>query len=631
MDDFDALVADYLEGRLDEAGIERLSERVRGDDALRARFLEMAGIEGLLRAELAPSDLHDELVRRITLCLVGRDQEERTAERVLERIQDRAGSGAPAGPELPADASRTTSRTRSRRRLAAYPGADPSPVWGIAAVAAALLIAVLLFLAHTGAPRDHASQAPQVARGPEPAPTESARPPDPVPPSAGPVRAPDAGRDTRPPEPAVPAATAPETPPAPVAPKVDRPTMVSVPETSPPVAPSTPTPAPDRTTTVPRTAVVPARDMTTAVARLESLSGEVKVTGSSGAATGKAGLALSGGQGILTGGGAGGALVRYPDGTSLLLGPETEVRDLADAEGGAGKRLFVARGMLSAEVAKQSPDRPMVLTTPHGDARVLGTSLRLVVDADPDGVTRLEVRTGKVRLTRARDGRSVDVTAGSYADLAPAGDLPAPKRVLTVAFQDGVAPVTSYEGTRDAYIAEHKSLAPRIPGSSAILVADGDSADSGQPGMDRSALIRWDLTALPRGVVVVWAEVGIQVINGSGGRPFWIREMKREWLEGQVTWAGPASVVPWQKPGAQGEMDREAAPLGSMAPSAPGPYSVPLNVAGLAAVQSWINNPAVNHGLILADTENGDALIFKSRKAIPPAERPRLTVSVVPR
>ena len=92
----------------------------------------------------------------------------------------------------------------------------------------------------------------------------------------------------------------------------------------------------------------------------------------------------------------------------------------------------------------------------------------------------------------------------------------------------------------------------------------------------------------------------------------------------------PAAVFQRAPPGAAYQLHREGE-LGALAPTAAGPFSVPFNRAGLAALQAWINNPTVNHGLIIADTENGDALIFKSRKATPPAERPRLTVSVVSR
>src|SRR5206468_313097 len=53
-----------------------------------------------------------------------------------------------------------------------------------------------------------------------------------------------------------------------------------------------------------------------------------------------------------------------------------------------------------------------VFATPHAEARVLGTKLTLTVSATE---TRLEVREGKVRLTRLSDNSWTDVGAGQFA------------------------------------------------------------------------------------------------------------------------------------------------------------------------------------------------------------------------
>lgn len=71
----------------------------------------------------------------------------------------------------------------------------------------------------------------------------------------------------------------------------------------------------------------------------------------------------------------------------------------------------------------------MIFVTPHGQARVLGTSLRIGVEAGAGGQTRLEVEEGLVRFTRTLDGRSTLVGAGfSVLAGAAAGPLvPLPK------------------------------------------------------------------------------------------------------------------------------------------------------------------------------------------------------------
>ena len=62
----------------------------------------------------------------------------------------------------------------------------------------------------------------------------------------------------------------------------------------------------------------------------------------------------------------------------------------------------------------------MLFTTPAAQARVLGTALSLHADATS---TVLEVDEGKVKMIRARDGLSVDVSAGHFAIAAPKVEL----------------------------------------------------------------------------------------------------------------------------------------------------------------------------------------------------------------
>ena len=131
---------------------------------------------------------------------------------------------------------------------------------------------------------------------------------------------------------------------------------------------------------------------------------------------------LLSGQGIQTAAKDGSATLTFPDRTQLELGPGTELREVVER---GGKRLVVVRGRVTATVAKQPAGQPFVLVTPHGEAKVLGTTLRLSVD--PSG-TRLDVIEGKVRLSRL-DGKTVDVPSGQYA-LAAAGVDLAPRPIL---------------------------------------------------------------------------------------------------------------------------------------------------------------------------------------------------------
>jgi len=184
-----------------------------------------------------------------------------------------------------------------------------------------------------------------------------------------------------------------------------------------PIVPEPAPPKPDRTIV--------------AVAELRDLKGKVLVE----RLPAKSAQGLSAGEGVVTVGKDAFAVIVFPDGTSVELRGETEVRDLSVEK---GKRLFLARGTLDASVMKQPPERPMVIETPQAEAKVLGTTLRLQVDARAES-TLLEVDEGKVRLTRTTDQKTLDVAAGSGALAERGTELkakPLPKTSLAMAFED---------------------------------------------------------------------------------------------------------------------------------------------------------------------------------------------------
>ncbi len=239
--------------------------------------------------------------------------------------------------------------------------------WGTAAACGAALLAAAILSRRPDPGRPVQFPAP-VAEAPIP-------PPLPEPPAPAPVKDPEKG-------------------PAP-APRIEAPPPAPIPAT--PATPEMPPapPAPRETVAVPREE---------AGAELERVRGEVTVD-SSGAS---AGHRLRAGQEVKTGR-DGAAAFRYEDGTRIELGAESV---LGFPEAGPGKALRLARGRLSADVARQPAGLPMILTPPQAEARVLGTRLTLAVTKD---ATRLEVREGKVRLTRLPDGVLVDVPGGHFA------------------------------------------------------------------------------------------------------------------------------------------------------------------------------------------------------------------------
>ncbi len=108
--------------------------------------------------------------------------------------------------------------------------------------------------------------------------------------------------------------------------------------------------------------------------------------------------------------------------TRFHLGVGTELRLTPLA---SGKQFELRLGRLEADVARQRPFAPLVITTPNAEARVVGTKFTLTATTNR---TRLEVAEGTVRLVGSavtNEGASVKVNAGHYAVVAAATELAA--------------------------------------------------------------------------------------------------------------------------------------------------------------------------------------------------------------
>jgi ferric-dicitrate binding protein FerR (iron transport regulator) len=143
---------------------------------------------------------------------------------------------------------------------------------------------------------------------------------------------------------------------------------------------------------------------------LAKVRGKVVVSGPSGTHDARDGEEVGQGIQIDTQGDAA-AQVRYPDGSTLLVGSNSTVAEFVSP---VGKRLGItvqlAQGTVTAEIAPQQV--PTFFTTPHGHAIVAGTRFSLRADRK---ATRLEVQEGRVHLYRAGETRFVEVVAGQFA------------------------------------------------------------------------------------------------------------------------------------------------------------------------------------------------------------------------
>jgi hypothetical protein len=106
---------------------------------------------------------------------------------------------------------------------------------------------------------------------------------------------------------------------------------------------------------------------------------------------------------------AGPARVEFPDGTRLELRRGATITSIGAA---GGKRVVMTAGTLSARVAPQPKAQPLRIGVPQGEVAVLGTTLRLAVEAEG---TRVDVVEGRVELKRSSDGRTLQLSGGQTA------------------------------------------------------------------------------------------------------------------------------------------------------------------------------------------------------------------------
>jgi hypothetical protein len=247
-----------------------------------------------------------------------------------------------------------------------------------------------------------------------------------------------------------------------------------------------------------------------------------------------------------------------------------------------------------------------------GDTGSAGTFLMIHVDSET------------VTFNAYRDGHD---GVYDYLDIVHSGTLydsntPPPD---DIDFQDGVSPDPDYSGTLDTVLAEEEPDANF--GSDLAGLLDGD--DPPGSGSDLSTILSWDIRAIPVGSLVEGATIALNVFNQSSDT-YQIYEMKQDWVESQATWNIYSTSSGWHAPGALGTNDRGSTVLGNLAPSSTGMHSIPLNSDGLALLQSWVDNPANNHGFIIANSSSSDGVDFDSSDVPTPANRPKLTVRYTP-
>ena len=229
-----------------------------------------------------------------------------------------------------------------------------------------------------------------------------------------------------------------------------------------------------------------------------------------------------------------------------------------------------------------------------------------------------------LRLT-ANDGQltSFDqltvIVAPEVVDNPPPPPPPPGDQPTQIAFQDGLFPSVTYAGTRDTKL--NSGSKTKNYGTANELKVDGSP--------DEAALFRWDVSAIPTGSIIVSAAIELNAVSSTNGN-FEVYALQRAWDEISATWNRYSSSGNWATAGANGAGDHSTTVLGQFAPPAKGINRITLNTAGVAAVQSWINNPAANFGVILKDYTISDGVSISSSEASSASLRPKLIINYEP-
>lgn len=199
----------------------------------------------------------------------------------------------------------------------------------------------------------------------------------------------------------------------------------------------------------------------------------------------------------------------------------------------------------------------------------------------------------------------IAVTAGESVHNVDAGLALPPTSHTTTTLRDGL---NGYAGTTDTYVASGRATSTY--GSQTSLRADGSDGTS----FRQVALLRWATTTLPTTAQIGEAALTLNVLNPSVGS-FDIYAMNRSWSESTANWN---NTTPPTNLGVL---------IGSFTPTVNGNLTVPLNSAGLALIQGWLDGSIPNNGIVIIDRSNDDGMVLASSEYGTATLRPALTVT----
>ena len=195
-----------------------------------------------------------------------------------------------------------------------------------------------------------------------------------------------------------------------------------------------------------------------------------------------------------------------------------------------------------------------------------------------------------------------------------------------------------YQGTQDL----------RLEGGESVVFGADQVSSNGSPRwihgrpLNSKVLMRFDLTEVTPlfpAARLQSASLVLKVTERTKSR-YDLHAVVRDWRPKQVTWNQPDrvsgsarwgdGVSPPAGGGLVADTDRNPTSMGVVGPAdALATLSYPLNDAGIATVQAWIDSPSTNHGMVVDSNAGGDLFGWVGDAFPLPNLRPKLTLGFV--
>ena len=309
--------------------------------------------------------------------------------------------------------------------------------------------------------------------------------------------------------------------------------------------------------------------------------------------------------------------------TTLVFDANTQAK-LWDENG--AKRVQLISGLVTADVDSQPSGRPLVLLTPHLRVEVVGT--RFTLDVDKAG-SRIEMEHGRVKVQRTSDGQALELAAGQFAEAGPSMSFTAQAIAVSgsAEFQEGV---NGFASTKDV------SFSTQGINPNGVVLRGNDlgvwrQVTTTRDRYETRALIKFEGISIPKGSKVTSARLTLAVDIWEAPWQILGYYVKQAWNptpESGLGWLYRDQGKTWSEPGGKGEGTDVVASNhftldGNMGMGTT-PHSVDLDPA---IVQTWLNDPAANQGVLVINPMPDKAIRIKSSRSQTVALRPKLTIS----